>query len=228
MNKLERQVLLQIGEDPDAPDVFTDDDIGIEQIRTSIADAIAEISMLTGDWVQVFRIPLVADQTFYKLALADDDIGWFVDVFNGDTGDRLTQSSLRELDAWDPRWMLYTGITTQYVPIGTNTIALCPKPSGSTGMLECHIAAIPKRYGTDTDRLRIKRSYERAVVDYAVSEYWASRGAANDAVEHLRRYGQQVGLARVDRGEMGRTYELTTHKIMPSNIALTPGSPIGE
>ena len=221
MNKLEKQVLQMIGEDPSNPDVFTDDDSCMDQIRTSISAGISEVLMQTGGWTETFRIPLVKDQTFYKIELANSDVGWFQSVWNVSTETALTQSSLISLNAWDPLWMRYTGSPTQYLPIGTNTIAICPKSSASAGVIECHIAAIPRRYQTDKDRIKLKKIYERSVVDYAVSEYWASRGSAKDAVEHLRRFATSIGLQRIYGDDAGRTYQFSINKESNEDITLS-------
>jgi hypothetical protein len=222
INKLERQVLEMIGEDANSPDVFTDDASGIEQIRQSLADGIAETVGLVGGWVETFSVPLVVDQTFYRIELLDADIGWFSDVWNVDTQTRLNQASLITLNSWDPLWMRYTGPPTQYVPIGTNTIAICPKASSSSGILELHIAAIPHVYKTGTDRIKLKRTYERAVVDYAVGEYWASRGAAAEATAHMSRFAEALGLQRTDRGNTGRIYSFDRVKESPDDIRISP------
>ena len=221
MNKLEKQVLMMIGEDPTNPDVFTDDAIGMTQIRESISDGIAEVLMLTGGWTETFRIPLVQDQTFYKIELENSDVGWFQSVRNVDTEVALTQSSLIALNSFDPLWMRYTGPPTQYLPIGTNTLAICPKSSSSTGVLECHIAAIPKRYKTDADRIKLKKIYERSVVDYAVSEFYASRGSARDAAEHLQRFAISVGLQKVYGADTGRTYQYSINKESNQDITIS-------
>tara|TARA_Y100000401_G_scaffold43561_1_gene33256 strand:- start:334 stop:1002 length:669 start_codon:yes stop_codon:yes gene_type:complete len=222
MNKLEKQVLQMIGEDPNNPDVFTDDDAGMDQIRTSISDGISEVLMQTGGWTEVFRIPLVQDQTFYKIELANSDVGWFQSVFNVETETALTQTSLISLNAFDPLWMRYTGPPTQYLPVGTNAIAICPKSSASAGVLECHIAAIPRRYQTDKDRIKLKNIYERSVVDYAVAEYWASRGSAKDAAEHLRRFATSIGMQRTYGNDAGKTYQYSINKDSNEDITLTP------
>ena len=222
MNKLERQVLEMIGENVSSPDVFKDTDPGIEQIRQSISDGIAETIIIVGGWIENFRIPLIVDQTFYRIELANSDIGWFTDVWNVDTQTRLNQASLITLNSWDPLWMRYTGTPTQYVPIGTNTIAVCPKASSSSGVLECHIAAIPHVYKTDRDRIKLKKTYERAVVDYAVGEYWASRGSAQEATAHFARFADAVGLAKTDRGNTSRIQTFSNVKQSPDDISLTP------
>ena len=74
MNVLETHVLELIGEDPDDPDVFFDTDAGMEPIRDSINDAIEEIAMLAGSGKRTYRIPLKANQSFYRLDFRQDEV----------------------------------------------------------------------------------------------------------------------------------------------------------
>jgi hypothetical protein len=64
MNALETHVLELIGESTDSPDVFTDDDEGLEPIRESLNDAIEEIVLVTGSYTEKYQILLVEDQSF--------------------------------------------------------------------------------------------------------------------------------------------------------------------
>ena len=58
MNTLETHVLELIGEDTDSPDVFTDDDDGMAQIRGSLNDAIEEIIIVSGSYKENYHLPL--------------------------------------------------------------------------------------------------------------------------------------------------------------------------
>ena len=67
MNTLEAKVLELIGESPDSPDVFTDDEEGLAPIRASLSEGIEEIAMLTGSYKRSYFLPLREDRAFYRL-----------------------------------------------------------------------------------------------------------------------------------------------------------------
>lgn len=194
MNNLEKQVLQLIGEDPDSPDVFLDTDEGMAPIRDSINDAIEEISALSGGYKRHYPLTLVANQSFYRLKVNDGSIGWITDAWLVNQKRRLVQKDVILLKAQDPRWLETTGTPTSYVPIGKDVLCVYPRPSGSTDIIDLTCVMIPKRYAADTDRVKLLDMFQRAVVNYAVSEYWASRGSANDGRIQFERYLDIVGM----------------------------------
>ena len=205
MNDLEKQILYKIGEDPDNPDVFGD----ITQIRDSVNDAIQEISMLTGSHKEVFRIPLLADQIFYRLDFASGYLGWVTNAFVVNNRRRLPQTDVLTLTANDPRWMVHSSYPTDYFQISDNVIGIHPKPSGDDDMIELNCVVIPARYKDDNDKIFLKQSFERATIHYAVSEYWASRGDAVSATLAYTKYLAVLNLRELlpDAAENIYTYK---------------------
>ena len=197
MNLLERQVLELIGEDPDSPDVFVDTDAGMAPIRDALNDAIQEIVMLTGSYKRQYFIPVRANQGFYKLDLNYGHFGWVTDARMVNIKRRLEQTGILRLVAEDPRWMLTSATPRAYFQIGTDIIALYPKPSASSDILELTIVEIPNPYEKDTDRIKLKTDFHYAAVHFAVAEYWASRGDVREAFKHWGLYLDVLGL----RGE---------------------------
>lgn len=193
LNDIETQVLRLIGEDPASPDVFTDDDIGMAPIRDSINDAIAELNMLTGGYTESLTVPLIANRSFYRLRLNDGDVAWVRTAWLANNRRKLVQTSLIGLHDDDPRWMQARGTPRAYVPLGFSTFALYPVPSGSSDVVEFELVVIPGRYTRSTDWLKVRRGWEFSLVNYAVSEYWASRGDARTANDHISHYAQSVG-----------------------------------
>lgn len=193
MNAVERQVLRMIGEDLSAPDVFTDDDVGLEPIRDSINDAIAELNLLTGGYAETLTIPLIANKSFYRLSLRIGEMAWIRTMWLANTRRKLTQTSLIALADDDPRWLRARGTPRSYVPIGFSTFGLYPIPSSSSDVVELEIVTIPARYTDSNDWLKVRRGWEYALVNYAVSEYWASRGDARSADHHMRHYTKALG-----------------------------------
>ena len=213
MNQLEKQVLRLIGESVTSPDVFTD--ANIAPIRDSINDAIAEIVMVTGGHKDRYSIPLVASKTFYRLRLAHGSFAWVSSCWLMQSKRPLAQTDTIALNRNDPRWMVRTGTPEAYAPIGTDLIALSPKPSASSDVLEVDMVVIPEPYTTDKDPIKLRKEYRWAVVSYAVSEYYAGRGDAKRATEHYREYAETLGLRTKYFGATERILQLDTVKQAP-------------
>lgn len=191
MNSIERHVLLLIGENPDSPDVFTDNPTGMEQIRTSIEDGLQEIVMLTGGYEEELHIPLSADKTFYRLYFARGYFGWVMDAWLIGEDIRLEQTGIASLTIEDPRWMTFTGSPRAYFQIGLNVIGIYPKSGSTSDIVRLRCVVIPQ-YDHEA-QIQIRRSFQDAVVNYAVAEYWASRGDANEAATHYQLYTDILG-----------------------------------
>jgi hypothetical protein len=186
-----------IGENTSAPDVFIDTDSGIEQIRDSINDSIEEIAMLTGSNKAVYRLPLIAEQGFYRLRLTSGSIGWITDAWTVNQRYRLTQTDETKLSIQNPRWMVHTGTPREYMHIGNDVLCLYPRPSGTSDLLELTMVMIPAKYTSGTDRLKLRDSFKWASIHYAVSEFYASRGDANSATEHHQKYLMNLGMQQL-------------------------------
>lgn len=196
MNILEEQVLRLIGEDVDSPDVFTDDSTGLAQIRESLNDAIEEIALVTGGTRGVYHAPLRADSALYRVSLSSGHLAWVTDVWLYGQKRRLEQTDLRRLWNHNPRWMRNSGAPHSYFQIGWRVIGFWPKPAATDmARLDCVIA--PSRYTLDTDRIKLRKSFQWAAVHFAVSEFWAGRGDARTALSHYQRYIEAVGLQRL-------------------------------
>ena len=194
MHILERKVLELIGENPDSPDVFTDDSEGMAQIRDSLNDAIQEITLVTGGHKRKYYIPLRQDVGFYRFRLSNGELGWITDVWSVNRQYRLEQTDLLRLTVHDPRWMIHSGEPEAYLPIGKEVIGFYPKPSGDTNVVEITVVEIPAEYEDGADRVKLKDSFQFAAVHYAVGEYWASRGDAKEATTYGVMYLDALGL----------------------------------
>ena len=194
MNTLETHVLELIGENSSSPDVFTNTSTGLAQIRGSLNDAIEEIAMMTGGYRRTYPLSLLAGAQFYRLDFATDEFGWIAGVWYPGRKIRLEQTDITRLNRFNSRWLLNTGNPSAYWPIGFKHIGLWPRPSSSGELLEIDAVVIPKRYTSDTDRIKLRDKFEWAAVHYAVSEYWASRGDAQTAVGHFNKYLKRMGI----------------------------------
>lgn len=211
MNVIERQVLEMIGENPDDPDVFTDTSAGMVQIRDSINDAIEEITMLTGSVHRAYQVLVRSGQGFYRLDFRRDRFGWVTDAWLHGIKRRLEQTDIVRLNNFNPRWMKNSGSPEAYGMIGKDVLFFWPRPSGEL-VVEIDCVVIPKRYLEDTDRVRLREVFQWAAADYAVGEYYASRGDAKQAVEHHARYVERLGLQTTYPAAAERVWGYKTQK----------------
>mgnify|MGYP003669767858 CR=1 FL=1 len=206
MNKLEKQVLRIIGDDPDDPDVFKDDPVSLAPIRDSINDAVEELAMASGGHVQTFHVPLVAGKLMYRLRFARGHWCYVQSAWLTGQKRRLDQTTLGRLNSQDPRWMVSSATPRSYFQVGTDLVGFAFKPSASSDVVELTSVVIPARYENDTETVRVRDAFKFAVVNYAVAEYWASRG---DAVAATKDFAQYMG-----RLEAGKTHEMSNDRFL--------------
>ena len=99
-----------------------------------------------------------------------------------------------------------------YFPVGDDLIGVYPKPSGSSDVLEVHYVEIPKAYEGSTDRVKLRVDFQDAVVHFAVSEYWATRGDAAEAKAHWMKYLENVGIRNKFATSLQATHKFETAK----------------
>ena len=207
MNLLEQKVLELVGENVSSPDVF--DTTGITQIRDSVNDAIQEIAILTGGFKRQYFVPLRSGQMFYRFNLRTGHLGWVTDVWDTTRKFRLEQTDVIRLSHHDPRWMVGSGLQESYLQLGDDLIGFYKKPSASGNVMEVTVVEIPYPYTTDDDRIKLRDSFQFATVHYAVSEFWASRGDAKEAMKHGQMYldtlGLKEGYSLINRAPMQTT-----------------------
>ncbi len=212
MNSLERHVLELIGEDPDSPDVFTEGSDSMDQIRGSLNDAIEEVSMLTGSVKRTYHMPLRASRGFQKIPSVQGQLAWITDVWLMGNGRRLEQVDFTWLQFYNPRWLQNSGPPERYCLIGVDVIGIHPVPTSGGDMLEFTAAVVPDRYQNDDERVQVRENFKWATVHYAVSEYYASRGDAKSATEHILKYVERVGLAKLYPETNDRHWEYKSEK----------------
>jgi hypothetical protein len=195
-NTIEKTVMDLIGENSESPDVFTDAS-GIEEIRSHVNDAIEEICVITGCHKRVWHVPLRGNSVFYRLDQGRDQFAWFDTVYLIGTKRLLEQTDFEGLEWLDSRWMSSTGTPSHYAPIGVSKFAIYPSAASDSDTLEITGVAVPSRYTEDTDRIKLRKSFEWAVVNRAVSEFWATRGDAASAAKAFGLYASEVGLTKM-------------------------------
>ena len=195
MNDIETRVLEAIGEDTDSPDVF--DSTGIDEIRASINDAIQEICLVTASKRRKWIIPLQSGKNFYRIYSEQDIFGWPVSVWLVNQKRRLDNKSFAWIARNNPQFLKVTATPLRYTIIGKETICLDPTPSADGDAIMIDAVAIPSRYTEDTDPIKVRDVFQHALVHYAVSEFWASRGDAKTALWHIQRYSAKLGVAGI-------------------------------
>ncbi len=193
MNDIERQVLELIGEDTTTPDVFTDDSTGMAPIRDSINDAVEEITMLTGSVSGTYHMLLRADHTFYRMDFKRDRFAWVTDAWLASIKRRLEQVDLVKLNNFNPRWLLNSGNPQAYGQIGPDIFYVWPCPAAEL-VVELKCVVISQRYAEDYDRVKLREIFKWAAVNFAVGEYCASRGDAQQATYHHNEYLKKLGI----------------------------------
>ena len=212
MNKLESQVLRMIGESASSPDVFKDNEYDLAPVRDSINDAIQEIAMLHGGYTETFNVPLISTKSLYRLTFKRGFLGWVQDAWLVTQKRRLYQTSLLTLNNYDPRWFVHEATPKCYFQIGMNVVGFSPKPSSSTDVAELTCVVIPDKYSNEDERIKVRDTFQRAVVNYAVSEYWAGRGDAKEATSEFMTYMENLGVKGIYRPRPDMTPTHTTEK----------------
>lgn len=194
MNDLEKSVLKLIGESTSTPDVFTDDATGMALIRDSINFGVQQLCMATGSYRKKYFLSLKEDCQFYRMYWDADYFGYVVQAWDRTNNRRLEQTDTLKLNKEDPNWMNNQGYPQKYFHVGYQYLGIHLKPSASNWVLELDCVVIPKPYTTDGDPVKVRETYERATVQLAVSEYFASRGDAGKAGDWLKRCLETAGL----------------------------------
>ena len=212
MNTIETHILELIGEDPSSPDVFLDTSAGMGPIRDSINDAIEEIVLLTGSYKRKYYLMCEDGQNFYRLRFTRDQMAWITDAWLVEHKRRLEQTDIHALNVFNTRWLYNSGTPRSYFPIGHSVIGLWPAPASNDLIIEFTMVMIPERYSEDTDRLKLRDSFQWATVHYAVSEYYASRGDAVQAQYYQGLYLEKLGIQSFYPKAQERPWKYRTFK----------------
>lgn len=211
MNELERQVIELIGENSDSPDVFVEGSREFDLIRGSLNDAIAEIAVLTGSVKDTYHLSLESGKAFYRLRFNRGSLIYVTDAYLTGQTRRLERTSPIRLNAFNSRWMQNTGSPESYFQVGFDIIGFWPKPGG-TDLVRFDCVIAPARYSGGNDRIRLRDSFQFASVQYAVSEFYASRGDAKRAGYHFQQYAERMGLNRQYPFQAERVWQFKTDK----------------
>lgn len=193
MNALEAAVLRTIGENVSSPDVFSD----ITPIRDSVSHAVQEICMLTGSYTQKYHLPLYGDRYFYRMAWPVDHFGYVIECWDRQRNYKLGRTDILSLAQYRPWFLKDSGDPDEYFEVGNSVIGIDRAPSADGKLLELTCVAIPAMIASDIQPVKLRAVFEQAAIQYAASEFYASRGDANRAKEFLERYIEFAGIMSI-------------------------------
>jgi hypothetical protein len=197
MNEVEREILIRIGENPDSPDAFSEGSEDLAMVRQSISDGIQELCMLTGSYRRTYLLALQDNCQFYRMAWGLDHVGYVVQMWDRGRKYRLTATDLIKLGTQDPNWMKRTGPPLEYFHVGWDTLGIFMRPSTGGTVLEVECVAIPRDYVDDQSPIKVRDAYLHAIKEFAVNEFYASRGDVKRAQLHFENYVGVVDPARM-------------------------------
>ena len=174
MNTVEKRVLRFIGEDVDSPDVFTSSNL--DQIQSSINDAIEELCTMSGSVTNNYRLSLVDGVNLYKISFVRNQFCYIVSAWLPDKTRRLKQSSMGAIERYDYRWLSTANTPSFYFPVGVDQVGFYPMYGEDGHQVELKCVVLPEKYTRDTEVLQIRSDWDDALVNYAVAEYFASVG----------------------------------------------------
>lgn len=207
MNAIEKYALRLIGENVSSPDVFTDTDSGMAQIRQSVCDAIEDLCITTGSYTKIYHLPLMEDRQFYRMTPTRDHIVWVAEAWDREDKRKLIQTDITAISNYDPWFMKRNGQVTQYMMIGPNMVGVYQIPSAKGKVLELKCVCVPHQYTSGTDPIRLRDVFQRACSHYAASEFYASRGDANRAKAFMEKYLEIAGLQGLHPLTAERNYQ---------------------
>ena len=120
--------------------------------------------------------------------------------------------------------MKRTGNPDMYLQLGKDIIGIYRKPSANGIVLELECVCIPKAYVEDTDPVKVREAFQRAAVYLSVSEFHASRGNAQRAMEYLNQYIETAGLSGIYPETAERQYQMRGNQNPPQSPLSKGGS----
>ena len=185
-----------------------DTDAGLGPIRDSLNDAIQELCIATGSYQLRYILPLEIDTFLYTIATNSDHFGYIVQAWDRARRYRLEQTDLIKLASYDPEWIKTRGEPSHYIPVGYNKVIIYRAPSSDEKVLELDCVFIPKAYVYENSIVKMRANFERGVVYYAVSDFYASRGDANRAKHYYDQYIEVAGLMKLKPPTYEQFYRL--------------------
>ncbi len=142
LGELKKLVMNIVGEDSASPTYWTDSNDS--ELRGYINDAVEEVCILTGQYVEDLNIPVFANRQHYILDFSKgSQLLWINHARIEPESWRLGQVDPEKLSREDYNWMTRTGTPINFCSIGLDTIRLIPFPTVDGKVIEMNVTAIP-------------------------------------------------------------------------------------
>lgn len=162
LSELESQILEELGEDIDDPQVWA----GTVDLREGLADALDEMSMVMGCFKTKLVIKLEADIGFYEIALGDGYPLWVTEARLYENDNRLLARTVGQLSAEDERFLMSRGTPRAYASITPDVVLFAPCPSVDTDVVVLSVVYAPYHYGTHNEYINPRVELEKGLVHY--------------------------------------------------------------
>ena len=164
--------------------------------------------MLTGSYTQTYHLPLYGDRFFYRVGWPEDHFGYVIECLDRQRRYKLGRTDILSLAQSRPWFLKDSGDPDEYFEVGNTIIGIDRAPTADGKLLELTCAAIPKAIASDIQPVKLRAVFEQAAIQYAVSEFYASRGDANRATEFLERYVTFGGLMAIHPQQAERLWAM--------------------
>lgn len=214
MKDIEKRVLHMIAENVSSPDVHADTDTGITSVRDSINDAIQEVCMVTNSYTRLFHLVMSEGKYVYDIDMTDDYMGYVLQAWNREKHWELEKTDPMSIITQDPNWLDsgHRGTQYKFFPVGFSQVGFWLVPLTNNNVIELKVVAIPKPYTDADDPVRVRLGWEDAVVNFAVSEQFASRGDGNRAAEYYTKYLTAIGMMKLHPEYAERQYSVGAYR----------------
>jgi len=187
-------VLDAVGEDSVNPSYWTSDHI--TELDEWIQDAIEEVCVLTGLYVEELRQPLFANRRYYHLDPGKGgELLWLKHLRIEPEGWYLKQSDPTALSRDDVNWMTRTGTPRVWYPVGVNLVRLVPYPASAGQLIEASVVCIPPMATTSDMLLDIPDHLTAAIVSSVVATVLVINRRLEKAAGWLTDYKNALNLA---------------------------------
>jgi len=206
MNRAEikRRILDGINDTPDDPVFFTD-----AQLNALIDEAIEFVVAETRAIRRTGFLALRASTTFYPLRGMASDLMLAYRVWNHANSNRLSVTSMEELDQFQQRWIETSGDAESWFGVSWDIIGIYPRPTTDGGVLRIDYFAWPA--ALDSDSTTPETSPEDAIVSYGIYlgllKQWDTERAAiafKKLQSHELFEKSKSGILRVGHRSFGR------------------------
>lgn len=192
LSEVKKMVMDIVGEDSSSPTYWTSsNDIEIEDY---INDAVEEVCVLTGMYVQDIHLPLHAGRDYYRLDAGKGGEFLYVNYMRVlPEGYSVGMSDTTKLTREDYNWMTRTGTPRTFFFVNPDIIRVVPMAGVGGQSLEIVASTIPPSYTLDDEVIDLDESLISVVVAYAASMIFLSMRSFPKSSYWLKVYMEGVG-----------------------------------